>query len=108
MKFKTVLKKSRDLAAEADISSINFLAVQINITGDDPGVFYVEVKDGRISVEPYEYYDRQCAISLSGDDFNRIISGKLDPIKAYDEGRLKADGDLDKALVFTRILQQQI
>ena len=65
MKFASILKRARTLAAEADISQVDFLAVQINIEGEENGVFYVEVKDGRISVEPYEYYDRQCAVTIS-------------------------------------------
>jgi putative sterol carrier protein len=108
MKFEDVLKKSREIAAKSDISQIDFLAVQINIEGEDPGVFYVEVKDGRISVEPYEYYDRQCMITITDDDFTKLLQGKLDPGKAYDEGRLKAEGDLGKALLFSDLLQNKI
>ncbi len=108
MKFENVLKRARAIASTSDISKIDFLAIQINITGEDPGVFYIEVKDGGISVEPYEYYDRQCIITLSDEDFNGIIDGTVDPIKEYEKGLLKADGDLDKALVFTRLLQSQL
>ncbi len=108
MRFDDILKRARAIAVKADISEIDFLAIQINITGEDPGVFYVEVKDRRISVEPYEYYDRQCIITLSDDVFNGIIDGTVDPVKAYENGRLKADGNLDKALVFTNLLQSQI
>ena len=108
MKFANILKRARTLAAEADISQVDFLAVQINIEGEENGVFYVEVKDGRISVEPYEYYDRQCAITISDGDFSKLTRGKLDPVAAYDEGRIRVEGDLDKALKFTEILQSGI
>ena len=108
MTFEDVLKKARDMAATADISEIGFLAVQINIIGEAQGVFYVEVKDGRVSVEPYEYYDRQCMITISGEDFFRLVRGELDPGKAYDEGALKAEGDLDKALKFSDIVRNKI
>jgi putative sterol carrier protein len=108
MKFEDVLKTAREMAAKADISQVDFLAVQINITGEDPGVFYVEVKDGRISVEPYEYYDRQCMITISDSDFTKLIEGRLDPGKAYDEGSLKAEGDLGKALLFSDLLQNKV
>jgi putative sterol carrier protein len=108
MKFASILKRARALAAEADISQVDFLAVQINIEGEENGVFYVEVKDGRISVEPYEYYDRQCAITISDTDFSKLTRGKLDPVQAYDEGRLKAEGDLDKGLQFTDLMRQAI
>ena len=55
MTFNELLAKVRNLAAKADVSDKDFLAVQINITGKESGVFYVEVKDHKISVEPYEY-----------------------------------------------------
>ena len=106
MKFKTILTKARKMASKADISGIDFMAVQINIVGEDPGVFYVEVKDGQISVEPYEYYDRQCAITISDTDFNSLLRAGLDPVKAYDNGRLKVDGDMDKALKFSELVQK--
>ncbi len=105
MNFEDVLQKAREMAAAADISGVDFMAVQINITGEGSGVFYVEVKDGRISVEPYEYYDRQCALTISDDDFAAFASGKLDPIEAYDDGRLVVDGDLGKALEFSNLVQ---
>jgi putative sterol carrier protein len=105
MTFEKVLDKARAMADKADISGIGFMAVQINVAGEGPGVFYVEVKDGRISVEPYEYYDRQCAITISGDDFDRLIQGRIDPGKAYDEGRIRVDGDLDTALKFSDLVR---
>lgn len=105
MKFVNVLKRAREKAAVADISGVDFMAVQINVTGDDPGVFYVEVKDGQVNVEPYEYYDRQCAITISGDDFSKLVRKKLDPVKAFNAGRLTVEGDLDKALEFSNLVR---
>ena len=105
MKFANILKKARALAAEADISGVDFLAVQINIEGEENGVFYVEVKDGRISVEHYEYYDRQCAITISDADFSKLMRCKLDAVKAYDEGRLRVEGDAGRALQFSDLLK---
>ncbi|MBQ6756147.1 MAG: SCP2 sterol-binding domain-containing protein [Oscillospiraceae bacterium] len=108
MKFINILKRSRELAAEADISGVDFMAVQINITGADPGVFYVEVKNGRISVEPYEYYDRQCAITISDADFSKLMRAKLDTVKAYNDGKIAVEGDLGRALQFSDILKSGI
>jgi putative sterol carrier protein len=108
MKFANILKKARTLAAGADISGVDFLAVQINIEGEENGVFYVEVKDGRISVEPYEYYDRQCAITISDDDFSKLMRGRLDAVKAFTEGRLRIEGDLGRALQFSELLKSGI
>ena len=108
MVFTDILGIAREMAAKADISEVGFMAVQINVEGEAQGVFYVEVKDGRISVEPYEYYDRQCSITISGQDFNSLLEGRLDPVKAYDEGRLRVDGDVDKALQFSGLIRNKI
>lgn len=106
MTFTQILETAREMAKKADISGVGFMAIQINIVGEGEGVFYVEVKDGCIHVEPYEYYDRQCSITISGDDFLKLIDGELDPGKAYDEGELKADGDLGKALEFSDLIRK--
>ena len=108
MKFETLLKKARALGADADISEIDFLAAQINVEGDgnEGGVFYVEVKDGQLHIEPYEYYDRQCMITISNADFAKFLNGKLDAGKAYDQGILKIEGDLGKALVFADLMKK--
>ena len=105
MKFDELLTKVRNLAAKTDVSNHDFLAVQINITGKESGVFYVDVKDHKISVEPYEYNDRNCAITISLADFNKLIDGKLDPILAFGTGKLKGDGDVGKALEFSKLLK---
>lgn len=39
MKFETVLSKVRKLAEKADVSNVDFLAVQVNLTDTEPNVF---------------------------------------------------------------------
>lgn len=106
MKFETVLSKVRKIAETTDVSGVDFLAVQINLTDCDPGVFYVEAKDHKVNVEPYDYHDRNCAITMKSDDFNKLISGKLDPIAAFTIGKLKVDGDVGKALEFSKLIKK--
>lgn len=105
MKFEELLTKVRGIAQNADASNTDFLAVQVNITGKDSGVFYVEVKDHNISVEPYEYNDKNCAVTMNMTDFNKLIDGKLDPVVAFTIGKLKVDGDVGKALEFSKLLK---
>ena len=106
MKRDTIVTKVRKIAEKADVTNIDFLAIQINLTDQDPGVFYVEVKDHKISVEPYDYYDRNCAISITSDDFNKLLGGKLDPVAAFSNGKLNVDGDVGKALEFSNLLKK--
>ncbi len=106
MTFDELLAKVRKIADKADVSGIGFLAAQINITGDNGGVFYAEVKDGRVNVEPYPYNDRNCEITMSMDNFNKLIDGKLDPVAAFTLGKLKVGGDVGKALEFSKIVRK--
>ena len=105
MTFDKLVEKIRSMASKVDATGRDFLAVQINITGKDSGVFYVEVKDGRINVEPYEYNDRQCAITMSLTDYNKLLDGKLDPVMAFTTGKLKIEGDIGKAVEFSKALK---
>ncbi len=105
MKFEELLAKVRKMAEGKDVSGTDFLAVQVNITGDNSGVFYVEVKDGKVRIEPYEYNDRNCDITMSMDNFNKLIDGKLDPVMAFTLGKLKVGGDIGKALEFAKLVK---
>ena len=105
MTFDELIKKLKGMADKIDATGMDFLAVQVNITGDNGGVFYVEVKDGKVNVEPYEYNDRQCQITISMDNFNKLLAGKLDPVAAFTLGKLKVDGDVGKALEFAKLVK---
>ena len=77
MTFNELVDKVRKLAGAADVSGQDFLAVQVNITGKESGVFYVEVKDGKVNVEPYEYNDRNCAVTMNMTNFNCYITNSI-------------------------------
>lgn len=106
MKFDEILAKVRERAKETDASDVDFLAVQINLTGDNGGVFYVEAKNGNVSVEPYEYIDRSCGITLSPEHFLKLMDGKLDAVAAFFAGKIKVDGDVNKALEFSKVIKK--
>ncbi len=106
MTFDELLTKVRTIASGVDASDKDFLAVQINVTGKDSGVFYVEVKDHKINVEPYDYHDRNCAITINMTNLNKLIDGKLDPVLAFTTGKLKVDGDAGKALEFAKLIKK--
>ena len=48
MKFDELLEKVRKIAGSKEITTDDFLAVQVNITGKESGVFYVELKDRKV------------------------------------------------------------
>lgn len=104
MTYEEIFSKSKDLILANDASGIGeHLAVEVDIVGEGAGAFYIELKDGNLFVEPYEYYDRDCKLIVSGEDFIKICGGSLDAIKAFTNGSLKIEGDIDKALKISEI-----
>jgi len=92
----------------ADVSDISeHLAFQFNITGEGAGIFYVEVKDGQLSIEPYEYFNRDAVFICSADVLLKISEGKLDPVLAFTLQKLKIEGNIEKALKFKNIVDSK-
>lgn len=105
MTYEEIFEKSKKLILKNDTSGIEgHLAVQVDITGEGEGAFYIELNDGKLAVEPYEYYDRDCKFIVSGEDFLSICDGSLDAVKAFTNGKLKVEGDIDKALQVSEIM----
>lgn len=105
MTYEEIVAKVRDNFKDADVSAIKeHLAYQFNITGEGEGAFYVEVKDGQLFIEPYEYYDRDAIFICSANTLFKMIGGKLDPVAAFTVGKLKVEGDLGKALMLKEFM----
>lgn len=99
MTYEEMFHTVKTALSGADASGIReHLAYQFNITGEAQGIFYVEVSDGKVFVEPYEYHDRDVSFTCSADTLFKIAAGETDPVKAVLLGRLKVEGNIDKAL----------
>lgn len=93
---------------EADISDVTeHLAYQFNIVGEGSGIFYVEAKDGKLYVEPYEYFDRDAMFTCKAETLMKIASGELDPIVAVTLQKLKVEGNIDKALKLKALIESK-
>ncbi len=93
---------------EADISDVQeHLAFQFNIVGEGSGIFYVEAKEGKLYIEPYEYYDRDAMFTATGDVFIKIAEGKLDPVMAFTMQKLKVEGNIEKALKLKELIDRK-
>lgn len=91
----------------ADVSDIHeHLAFEFNIEDEEAGgAFYVEVKDGQLYVEPYEYYDRDAKFICAPDVLIKIAEGEMDPVWAFTTQKLKVEGSIDKALRLKDIIE---
>lgn len=98
MTYQELVAKAKEMYECVDAGSIQgHIAYQFNITGEGEGAFYLEVSNGRIHVEPYEYYDRDAIITTTAENLLKIAAAELDPVHAYLTGQIKVQGDLKKA-----------
>lgn len=107
MTYEEIFAKSKELIlANATDGLEGHIAVQVNITGEGEGAFYIELKDGKVYVEPYEYYDRDCIFIVSGKNFLKICEGSLNPVTAFTMGKLKVEGSIEKAIEFSNLVNK--
>ncbi len=100
MTYEELVGKVKEIAESADVSGVReHVAFQFNIQGEAAGAFYLELKDGKAVVEPYEYYDRDVLISCQADTLLKLMDGRLDPVLAYTMKKIRVEGDLGKALL---------
>lgn len=106
MTYEEIFEKTKEIVLSHNTEGLNNnIAVQINIIGEGEGIFYIALKDGIVSIEPYTYYNHDCMFILSGKDLIKICEGKLSPIKAFTIGKLKIKGSIEKALEFSKIIE---
>lgn len=74
------------------------VAIQINLTGKMEGIFYIEAKDGKVNVEPYDYHDNKAIVTVAPTNLLKILDGKFKPAIAYTTGRVSVDGDVNAVL----------
>lgn len=106
MTYEELVAEIKKAAAKADASKINqHVAYQFNVIGEAAGAFYLELTDGQVKVEPYEYYDRDVLITSTAENIIKIMNGKLDPVLAFTMQKIKVEGDLGKALLLKEIIK---
>ena len=105
MTYEEIVKEAQKLVSKADASAISdHLAVQYNVTGEGEGAFYMEVKDGKVEVQPYDYKDRDILVTANGQTILDMMSGKLDVVAAYLTHKISAEGDLGKADILKKLI----
>lgn len=103
MEFKYCFNELKKDFVNKDVSNVPNVVFEFNIK--DIGVFYAKVQDGKLDIQPYNYYDNDVSFTAKFETYQKIISGELDPIKAFFTGKLKVSGDLGKAAILQSILK---
>ena len=73
MTYEKIVDYVQKKMAKVDAAATENLAVQVDVTGEGEGAFYIAVCDGKLDVEPYEYYDHDAKIVVDSSDLLDIV-----------------------------------
>ncbi len=95
MTYEKLVEKVKDAVKTARVSkTVGHIAFQFNIEGEGHGAFYLEISDGKIDVEPYEYFDRNLIIVTTADVLIQMLDEHLPPMDAFTNEQIKVYGDV--------------
>lgn len=99
MTFIEAYEKIRAAMGKSNPAEVEgHLAIQVNLNDEDAqGIMYIEVKDGSLFVEPYDYVDHDAILTASYKDIVRVMSGRLGYDKAIANGVFTVEGNVEKA-----------
>lgn len=105
MTYEEIVEKVREDYEYADARAIfEHVAVQFNITGEGSGIFYIEVADRKVCVEPYDYYNKDALVEVSSDTLLAISDGVMDVQEATRQGKMKLSGNMRKLAMLQKIV----
>jgi len=79
--------------------------IQANLEGNGGGVWYMRIQNQTLDIQAGETDDARAQIKMNVNDFIDLISGKLDPFKAFLTGRVKIIGDQSAVIKLTSLFK---
>lgn len=76
--------------------------IQYHLTGEEAGDWIVRIGGGTCEVEKGETEDATMTLFADSQDYKDIILGKLDPMTAFMQQKVKLKGNLNMALGLTK------
>ena len=109
MTYDEIVAMVREYADSVELKNDNdHITAEVNIT--DKGVFSVELKDGKVNVEPNGCENHDIWVTTDSDTFLKLVNSKTNPVIAFSsallKGKVKAGGDKKKALAYADTLKQ--
>ncbi len=77
---------------------------QFELTGEDGGYFYIDVKDGEGKFVDGQRDDPHITVTMSLEDFQQLLDGSLNATTAFMTGKIKIKGDMSLALRLQALL----
>src|SRR6267378_2044819 len=97
-------KIAKKLQERPDISKAVNSVYEFNITGDNGGVWTVDLTKEPGAVTAGSTGGAKCTVTAATGDFMNIVSGKMNPQMAFMSGKLKIKGDMGLAMKLQKVI----
>ncbi len=87
-------KVTQRVAADPTLVQRVNAVYQFNVLGDDGGTWVVDLKNGAGDVWAGQHDDADCIISMNREVFLALATGKINPLNAFMQGRIRVQGDI--------------
>ena len=77
--------------------------VQFYLSGEDGGEWYVTVVGGNCTANKGVVEEPKATIRMDAQDYADMIAGRLDPMTAFIQQKVKVEGDLNTVMKFQTI-----
>jgi len=94
----------KKLQEKPDLSKAVNSVYEFNITGDNGGVWTVEITKDKGTVQAGSTGNAKCIVTSAAPDFMNIVSGKMNPQMAFMSGKLKIKGDMGLAMKLQKVI----
>ena len=81
------------------------VVIQFHITGEQSGDWIAAIKNGECTVKEGTTDDPTMALTADGQDYVDVVTGKLNGMEAFMQGKIRLKGDLNLAMKLTDLFE---
>lgn len=72
--------------------------IQLKLSGEQAGDWYLTIKDSQCAVAQGVHPSPKLTLSAAGEDAVKVLTGELDGMQAFMQGKLRLQGDLNSGM----------
>lgn len=79
--------------------------IQFELTGEEASDWYLVIKDKTVKVEKGKREGATMTLSADSGDYKDIVTGKINAMNAFMQGKVKLQGNLNLAMKFAEMFK---